>query len=308
MKDVGFNSNRGKILIQYQPAVTSDENIKASWRVWFEGHDDTVQTSSWDPLPARGDPSRAGAAQQKCVNVCERSVRDSSKSCSPDSPSSSSSTTTTAAPTPTGCTADSDCQNGSMAGICPPVQPPVCQDSKCVCRSVTPPTDTEQTTTSTSQVPTTTAVPAQPIETAAVTPLGHKSSLHCWDESTFPGHSDIQSGAQNYWSEDFCTEDRNRLKVLYRDFSEDHVYSTRQTDTHGVNYDYKVEWAEKCKTTQDSQSIPYPSDPNGAENADSCTSLLQDVYKSCKLSNVQTTSPLLRQVHYSEKRTWLISS
>ncbi|KAI1108394.1 hypothetical protein F5Y14DRAFT_457096 [Nemania sp. NC0429] len=35
--DKDFNSNRGKVLVQYQPAKSCHD--KASWRVWFEGHD-----------------------------------------------------------------------------------------------------------------------------------------------------------------------------------------------------------------------------------------------------------------------------
>ncbi|KAI0908740.1 hypothetical protein F4823DRAFT_563535 [Ustulina deusta] len=46
--DKNFDSNRGKVLVQYQPAKNCQE--KASWRVWFEGHElqDSHQ-SSWTP-------------------------------------------------------------------------------------------------------------------------------------------------------------------------------------------------------------------------------------------------------------------
>ncbi|GAW22647.1 hypothetical protein ANO14919_121890 [Xylariales sp. No.14919] len=48
LSDVFCDNNRGKVLVQYQPAKTCGE--KAAWRVWFEGHElmDSHQ-SSWTP-------------------------------------------------------------------------------------------------------------------------------------------------------------------------------------------------------------------------------------------------------------------
>ncbi|KAI1423329.1 hypothetical protein F5Y12DRAFT_786072 [Xylaria sp. FL1777] len=46
--DKYFDSNRGKVLVQYQPAKSCQE--KASWRVWFEGHELAAShQSSWTP-------------------------------------------------------------------------------------------------------------------------------------------------------------------------------------------------------------------------------------------------------------------
>ncbi|KAK8080386.1 hypothetical protein PG997_008204 [Apiospora hydei] len=60
-KDIGdtmFNSHRGKLLVQYQPApkkcddnanIDEAEQSKAMWRVWFEGHDIGDRHAEWVP-------------------------------------------------------------------------------------------------------------------------------------------------------------------------------------------------------------------------------------------------------------------
>ncbi|KAK7956354.1 uncharacterized protein PG986_005576 [Apiospora aurea] len=50
--DTMFNSHRGKLLIQYQPApkrCDEAEEPKAMWRVWFEGHDIGDRHAEWVP-------------------------------------------------------------------------------------------------------------------------------------------------------------------------------------------------------------------------------------------------------------------
>ncbi|KAK6077031.1 hypothetical protein SCUP515_05214 [Seiridium cupressi] len=174
--DVLIDSNRSKILVQYQPAVTSDAESKAQWKVWFEGHADSVKTTSWDPLPAVGKSS-LGFAVQRCTDSCANpasgsgvqrrgendacaSHSESSVSITGSSTSAQSSTaqppptTTTSSlpstPTASMCSKDADRQTGTFAGMCPAKQSLICQDGKCICDKGTPPSHTESETATTS--------------------------------------------------------------------------------------------------------------------------------------------------------------
>ncbi|KAI0202358.1 hypothetical protein F4808DRAFT_421278 [Astrocystis sublimbata] len=58
-EDAGFNSHRGRALIQYQPADDSCDS-KARWRIWFEGQVDApTEEKEWSPLDERGGEASA---------------------------------------------------------------------------------------------------------------------------------------------------------------------------------------------------------------------------------------------------------
>jgi hypothetical protein len=105
---------------------------------------------------------------------------------------------------------------------------------------VTKTTSTTTTTTSTTHVP---------------TPLT-RGPVNCFNEADFPGHADIQSGDQDTFSSDFSSL-RNQMEDDTIGPG-DAPIRFRRTDSHGVNYDYRVEWVAGCVTTVERQSFAFP--------------------------------------------------
>ncbi|KAM0814031.1 hypothetical protein AB5N19_14033 [Seiridium cardinale] len=309
--DVAIDSNRGKALVQYQPAVTSDAESKAQWKVWFEGHANSVKTTSWDPLPAVGKSS-LGFAAQRCTDSCEnpasgsgvqgRGENDACASYSESSVSTTGSSTlaqsSTAQPRPTTttsslpstptasmCSKDADCQTGTFAGMCPATQSVICQDGKCVCDKGTPPSHTESETATT---PTSIALPSStttqplPSETAVITPIDQASARECWDAGDFRGHAEISSVTVWNFANEFCNKDEDRLTVLHSSVNMllDSSYTRRKVSSAGINYDFAVQWKDGCTTEQVSQNVQFPADRKG-ETGIKCNYLLYDNHMSC---------------------------
>lgn len=240
LKDEQFDSNRGKVLVQYQPAVRSNGTSLASWRIWFEGHDDTMKTSSWTPNPANGSLASGGRVEQICADLCEL------PGCFPSS-------SLPAAPASTEKPSSGAVKPSSSAATTVPAK--------------------------------TSAAPDPPAETPTVTPIDLKTEVDCWEESDHPGHPDYSEVALKYWVGDFCSDDP-KMTTLYSDPQKDQLYTETEGGTKSpgdiARYIMKVEWVKDCQTSQDWQSIQYPTDPNG-QTGETCDDILERTFSSCKL-------------------------
>ncbi|KAI1840029.1 hypothetical protein JX266_013762 [Neoarthrinium moseri] len=246
-EDENVDSNRGKVLVQYEPAVTSNDLSQAKWRIWFEGHVDTVRTASWDPLPARGNIYEGGANAQSCFDGCARPVR--------------------------GPQARADEAACSL-------------DAETSISSKTDPTQSLATTSTAARTPSPTELTFPlPTESARITPVSQVSDITCWSEADFPGHADISPTTQQLFANEFCETDRDRKTRLYSNRLMDYMYSKRRISSSGINYDYKVEWKSGCQSNQPSQSVQYPADPNGALGI-TCREALHGNFKNCNNGGV----------------------
>jgi hypothetical protein len=78
-----------------------------------------------------------------------------------------------------------------------------------------------------------------------------------FDESDFPGHGDLQSRDQDGFSTDFSSL-RSQMGNDDTIGPDDAPIRFRRTDSHGINYDYRVEWVAGCVTTVARQSFGFP--------------------------------------------------
>jgi hypothetical protein len=135
----------------------------------------------------------------------------------------------------------------------------------------------------------TTCDPPKPTETKKVTPIDQISERKCWSEADFPGHADINGGDVTTEAMHFCLTDGTLFSpdkekpeaALHSDFSKVHTYKRRKVGTHNINYDFQVDWKEGCVTSQDSQGVAYPTDPQGYTGL-SCMDIMFDNHKKCK--------------------------
>lgn len=96
--------------------------------------------------------------------------------------------------------------------------------------------------------------PTGPPTGSPTTPL-ERGPIKCFDESDFPGHADLQSGAQDGFSKQFSGLRSGSDDLIGP--GDAPVYH-RYTDGHGVNYDYECRWVDGCKTTKDKMSFQFP--------------------------------------------------
>ncbi|KAF2680038.1 hypothetical protein K458DRAFT_407615 [Lentithecium fluviatile CBS 122367] len=54
-EDAGFDSHRGRALVQYQPGDGNEDGSKAQWRIFFEAEVEAHDGAEWDPLGSQGD-------------------------------------------------------------------------------------------------------------------------------------------------------------------------------------------------------------------------------------------------------------
>ncbi|KAF2962903.1 hypothetical protein GQX73_g10672 [Xylaria multiplex] len=99
--DTNYDSHRGKVLVQYKPAKNCQD--KASWRVWFEGHELTdSHQSSWTPSAYQVVDSSQGAMKAR------QDSTDSIIECPLPSPTASSTDQGTSSSTVTGQISSTD--------------------------------------------------------------------------------------------------------------------------------------------------------------------------------------------------------
>ncbi|KAH7141655.1 hypothetical protein EDB81DRAFT_898885 [Dactylonectria macrodidyma] len=119
---------------------------------------------------------------------------------------------------------------------------------------------TELTTTSAVvEPPTTTAVEEPPTTTAVEEPTPNASLVRgpviCHNEADFPGHADINGGAQDDFSTDFSGKlgsDGTTMSPT----SGPIVWNTQ--DKHGINYWFSASWVDGCITTVPTQDFQFP--------------------------------------------------
>ncbi|KAK4102843.1 carbohydrate-binding module family 24 protein [Parathielavia hyrcaniae] len=100
---------------------------------------------------------------------------------------------------------------------------------------------------------TTTTTATTPSSKPNLTPLT-RGPINCFNEADYPGHTDIQSNGQDYFSVEFSGVGKGGLTISPGDAP----IRFRRTDNYGVNYDYRVEWVDGCVTTVGQQSFQFP--------------------------------------------------
>lgn len=90
------------------------------------------------------------------------------------------------------------------------------------------------------------STPTKPLE---------RGPIKCFSESDFPGHADLQSGAQDTGSKRFSELLSNGSDLIGPG---DEPIKYHHRDKHGVNYDYSCSWVDGCKTAVDKQSFHFP--------------------------------------------------
>ncbi|RYP77401.1 hypothetical protein DL771_001196 [Monosporascus sp. 5C6A] len=109
--------------------------------------------------------------------------------------------------------------------------------------SSTSPTSTISTTTQ--PTPTPTPTPTTPLE---------RGPIICHNEADFPGHADINPGAQDEFSNDFSGLDG--VDEYLGPGSP--AVELNIEDGHGISYQYSASWVEGCITSVDKQSYRFP--------------------------------------------------
>ncbi|KAK4115503.1 hypothetical protein N656DRAFT_383144 [Canariomyces notabilis] len=84
-----------------------------------------------------------------------------------------------------------------------------------------------------------------------ITPLT-RGPIKCFNEADFPGHADIQPDDQDAFSRDFSALNIDTIGP------DDGSFPYRVKDSHGVFYDYRVEWVAGCVTTVERQDFRFP--------------------------------------------------
>lgn len=132
-----------------------------------------------------------------------------------------------------------------------------------------PPTSTTETPTSTTEEPTETPTPTTPLEVG---------DIECHDEADFPGHADINPGAQDEFSTDFSgLEGPNGSDELSAD-SEPIELNIKDDDD--ISYQYSVSWVSGCVTTVDSQNFRFPL---GLASEYTAYLMVREPFTKCKL-------------------------
>ncbi len=120
---------------------------------------------------------------------------------------------------------------------------------------------------------TSTSTPSKP-----TTPIT-RGGINCFKESDFPGHADIQSGAQDDFSAAFSNL---RTQMGGSDLlgPGDQPVTLRRTDSHGVNYDFSCRWVPGCVTSVEKQSFGFPM---GDYSLVTAYLLVREDYTKCEL-------------------------
>ncbi|RYP91394.1 hypothetical protein DL770_002439 [Monosporascus sp. CRB-9-2] len=254
--DSNYDNHRGKVLVQYQPAKSCQE--KASWRIWFEGHE--LQGShqvEWEPLGTFQVVQNPAVKGRQ-----ESSTGDGACSFSPSTSSSASSATSTETPTTT-------------AEPTTTTEPPTTSEEPITSKE---PTASEEPTTTTEEPPTTTEEPPPPA--TPTTPL-ERGEIVCHNEADFPGHADISSSAQDDFSTDFSgLEGPGGSDDLGPDTG---GITLSMQDGDGINYWYGVFWVQGCVTETATQNFRFPL---GSPSSITAYLLMRENYTKCNNGGV----------------------
>jgi hypothetical protein len=113
-------------------------------------------------------------------------------------------------------------------------------------------------------------------DTKPTTPLT-RGPIECFKESDFPGHADINPGAQDNFSKDFSN--------LRGDVADDSIgpgsapWELRKQDGDDINYYFKAEWVSGCVTTVEKQSFGFPL---GSPSQITAYLLVRENFTKCK--------------------------
>lgn len=152
--------------------------------------------------------------------------------------------------------------------------------------SEAPETTTEQPPTTTEAPPTTTEAPPPVTTTSEAPPPVSTTPLRrlgrvCHNEADFPGHADIQSGAQSDFATKFSgIENGDGETDLFEGVKPFKLFGT---DKHGVKYQYVASWVSGCVTEKDRQSFKYPVGMAGQETA---YLFVREAYTECNNGGV----------------------
>ncbi|KAI0532880.1 hypothetical protein GGR58DRAFT_488740 [Xylaria digitata] len=264
LSDRNYDSHRGKILVQYQPAKSCQE--KASWRVWFEGPElQDSQQSEWVPLANQIATNPQGAVQGR------QEPTDSAIACPlPSSMSSGSSSSTSQLPPsisdpPPSTISPSATESLTLSPssiesltLSPSTTEGLTLSPSPIKTSAIETTPTASLTMETTpiEIPTSTATTEPtPIPTTVITPL-QVFDTACNNEADFPGHGDVSPGTQNEFAMDFSGLDGpDGFEFIS---STTPTFERKFEGKHGISYDYSVSWVSGCVTTVDKQSFRFP--------------------------------------------------
>ncbi|RYC55050.1 hypothetical protein CHU98_g11165 [Xylaria longipes] len=226
---------------------------KASWHVWFEGHElqDSHQ-AEWvsSANPVASNPQGAVQGRQDSTSspiVCPL----------PSSMSSGSSSSTTQSASSISQSPSSTSQPPSSTSDPPPstTSPSPTESST---TEITPiETSTESSTIDITPIETSTTTTTEPTPTptTVITPL-QVFDIVCNSEADFPGHGDVSPGAQDNFAVHFSGLDGPGGSEYMS--STTPTFEMKIADKHGISYDYSVGWVPGCVTTVDEQSFRYP--------------------------------------------------
>lgn len=255
--DEAAENPRGRALVQYQPASSTDCSSRAQWRVWFERQADAPQARhEWDPLLARGDDGPA----QTCSDPSERRRRGvvgRRQACSRSSASSSTSTPTTrttsrTTPTTIGTTTSTTSST-----------------TKTTTSTTSSTTTTSKTTTTT---PTPDPTPTSPLEAHDVV---------CNNEDDYRGHGDISAEGVLRGALYACGDDSGLASQIGASSANKPPFSVRTTFNE-IHYDWVISWDYGCTTTVASQDPRKPLGDGGPE----CFTIMSNNYYNCNNGGV----------------------
>lgn len=122
------------------------------------------------------------------------------------------------------------------------------------------PTTTEvvEPTSTTEEVETTTEPTEAPTATVSITPL-ERQEIVCHNQDDFPGHADIDDGAQDEFSSKFSGMQFDNGETTTTDLHDGMPkFDSTYYDKHDVRYQYSVEWLSGCVTEVESQNFQFP--------------------------------------------------
>lgn len=303
-KTLGDNDQvkpRGKLLVQYHPAKTCED--EAEWRVYFEGRPLDGRTASWIPELGRdqyfrreGEPQKreecilsTASASASTASETETKTASLTGTDTPESTTSSKGKPTSSAKMPT-LTRDpvsittpsgSSCSETGTVTNC---NGAACEENP-ICISWVPvETTTEEPEMTTTEEPSETETETTPTTTSEPDPPNYTpltpGTISCWDPADTPKHKDISPGTQKSYAEDFSeTEPSNGW--TFQDESVGWIWSR---DKDGVQYEYTVAWLGKCATDVKEQDMRWPLGQDGEYAEYTAYQIMRDNFEKCKSS------------------------